>query len=503
MSLDSSSPIFGDRSTNGKPSPSKNPDESKEGIVYGDNGDAGSRGTQNGTSMFSISGRPTRACTVRAAARLQELHQPAAERQPKTAPKKERIVDEAEMSPPQQSGTRAVTKLVEPPPPAQLPRWRLRSMWELASVLNFLHVFRPLLNISVEFSAEELETALLTPNDTLGEIHIPILKAIPPIIRMAHTRDTWITVLCRKLRDWWHWAAEGELPIVASHGAEIELYKSLDPSVRVVILKALCDIRVEQEDTRNYIENSMKNGVQLSAFRKERIGGDTLYGVHYWYEDDPVVGHRLYREIRKPEVKKTKIRGSQVIPVVTYQWETLAANLDEFQDASEKLFTSNNRTEVSVGKKLKIDMLPEIEKVHKRKERLLKKQHREAFLLNNFKSVDGFAPGRSRRDRKPVTYTFDDYDRSINEAINIAKTKQSLPESITIREGFFKHEISTNGQGNGCICAPQYADLTAVSPNLPYFNDAEDNPGQLDRRYINYFQLCLLVLVLIGSLTLM
>ena len=31
----------------------------------------------------------------------------------------------------------------------------------------------------------------------------------------------------------------------------------------------------------------------------------------------------------------------------------------------EKLFASKNRTEASLGKKLKNDMLPEIEKVHK------------------------------------------------------------------------------------------------------------------------------------------
>lgn len=37
-------------------------------------------------------------------------------------------------------------------------------------------VFRPLLNVSVEFSVEEFETALLTPNDTLGDIHMPLLK---------------------------------------------------------------------------------------------------------------------------------------------------------------------------------------------------------------------------------------------------------------------------------------------------------------------------------------
>lgn len=41
-----------------------------------------------------------------------------------------------------------------------------------------------------------------------------------------------------------------------------------------------------------------------------------------------------------------------------------------------------------------------------RKERLLKKQHRQALLLDNFLTVDGLGPGRSLRDRKPVTYTF-------------------------------------------------------------------------------------------------
>lgn len=37
-------------------------------------------------------------------------------------------------------------------------------------------VFRPLLKINAEFSAEEFETALLNPNDTLSDIHIPLLK---------------------------------------------------------------------------------------------------------------------------------------------------------------------------------------------------------------------------------------------------------------------------------------------------------------------------------------
>ncbi|KAF2316012.1 hypothetical protein GH714_040807 [Hevea brasiliensis] len=343
-------------------------------------------------------------------------------------------------------------------------------------------VFRPLLNIQVEFSAEEFETALITPNDTLGDIHMPLLKAIPPITRMALTRDTWITVLCRKLRDWWHWVADGELPIVASHGVEIEMYKTLDPGMRVVILKALCDIRVEQEDIRNYIDNSIKHGIQLSVFRKERVGGDSQ-GINYWYEDDPIIGHRLYREIRKVEVKKGKAKGSQVLPNATYQWETVATNFDEFQDVSEKLFASKNRTEASLGKKLKNDMLPEIEKVHKRKERLLKKQHRQALLLDNFLSVDGLSPGRSLRDRKPVTYTFDDYDRSISEAIKITKRKPPSPEPIYRREVIIKPEASTNGKWTGPSHSSEQGSFCLTTPNSPGYDDIDegDKPELLDR----------------------
>ncbi|CDY21689.1 BnaA09g44400D [Brassica napus] len=380
--------------------------------------------------------RPSRACTVRAQQRLQE--QQAAERKVRPLKKecKRREEEEEEDENHQRqcvggggsSGkSKIVTSLVPPPEASQMPRWNLRSMWELASVLNFLHVFRPLLKINAEFSAEEFETALLNPNDTLSDIHIPLLKAIPPVTRTALTRDTWVTVLCRKIRDSWHWVAEGDLPIIASQGREIEVYKSLDPAIRVVILKALCDIRVEQEDIRSYIDNSLKTGVHVSAFRKDRVGGDS-HGVNFWYEDDPLVGHRLYREIRKAEVVKVRTKGSKILPNVTYQWETVATNFDEFQDVSEKLNSSSSRIEISLGKKLTRDMLPEIEKEHKRKEKLLKKQHRQALLLDNYLVVDGLGAGRSLRDRKPVRYTFDDYDRSINEAIKITKKKNPSPE---------------------------------------------------------------------------
>ncbi|KGN63642.2 DDT domain-containing protein DDR4 isoform X2 [Cucumis sativus] len=483
MSQDSSSssppPIPCDRSS---PEPlshieNPNPNTANDDLIA-ENEPTTTTTTTNSEQPTTRRNRPSRSCTIRAAERLLAA-QSVVERKPK--PKKEQQEEE---SPQQQQCSKIVTPLVEEPSPSQLPRWSLRSKWELASVLNFLHVFRPLLNIHNEFTVEEFETALITPNDTLSDIHIPLLKAIPPITRMALTRGTWVTVLCRKLRDWWHWVAEGDLPIVASHGVEIEVYKTLDPGMRVVILKALCDIRVEQEDIRSYIENSLKHGVQLSAFRKERIGGDS-HGTYFWYEDDPIIGHRLYREIRKVELKKAKTKGSQVLPSTTYLWETVATNFDEFQDVSEKLFTSKNRTEASLGKKLKVDMLPEIEKVHKRKERLLKKQHRQALLLDSFALVDGLGPGRSLRDRKPVTYTFDDYDRSINEAIKTTKRKPPSPEPNHRREAAIKLEPSANGKWSGPSYPSQNSNFSALSPKSPDYDDADEDDQlseQLDRR---------------------
>ncbi|KAM0913447.1 hypothetical protein ACQ4PT_012148 [Festuca glaucescens] len=385
---------------------------------------------------------------------------------------------------------RVVTPLVsEPEAPAELPRWRLRCMWELGSVLNFLHVFRPLLNITEELTAEDLEAALITPNGTLYDVHMPLLKSIPPVTRMAMGRGTWVTVLCRKLRDWWHWVAEGDLPIVASHGAEIEMYKELEPAIRLVILKAICDIRVEQEDIRNHIDSSVKRGYDLSTFRKERIGGDSL-GISYWYEDDPILGHRLYREIRRVEQvkkepgKRSKGKRASTPPVVSYQWETVASSFDEFDDVAEKLFSSRNRTEVSLGKKLKIEYLPEIEKIHKKKERSLKKQQREALLLDSYLTSD-VTTGRSLRDRKPVTYTFDDYDRSINEAIKITKKRENSAEPVTnLNRRMFtpRPESSSNGKLNGpSPLANELYDGNSSKSDDYRDSDAEEENETLDR----------------------
>lgn len=118
----------------------------------------------NGNSNVVVTRRerPSRACTQRAAAKLQAAAEAEAERKRKKKRREKltasllkneseedgyRDSDEEEngeedgsTSPPQLQTSRAITPLLGEPEASQLPRWNTRSMWQLASILNFLNV---------------------------------------------------------------------------------------------------------------------------------------------------------------------------------------------------------------------------------------------------------------------------------------------------------------------------------------------------------------------------
>ncbi|KAH7287201.1 hypothetical protein KP509_32G043300 [Ceratopteris richardii] len=244
------------------------------------------------------------------------------------------------------------------------------------------------------------------------------------------------------MKDRWFWIAEGSFPLVPYHGEENNTYRELDPGTRVIILRALCEARLDQDDVRTFIDDKLKQGTSLSYIRKERTGID-MQGTTYWYENDPIAGQRLYRELRNSDNKeKTKLRGRGMPPPNPCQWETLATDLDEFLSVADKLSLSKNRMEVAIGKRINNDIVPEITELQKRRERALKKQQRQAQLLDSFLNTESMTAGRSRRDRKPVTYTFDDYDKSISEAIKITKRRQNSPEIPAARERKISNGVS-------------------------------------------------------------
>ncbi|KAF0916095.1 hypothetical protein E2562_000704 [Oryza meyeriana var. granulata] len=350
------------------------------------------------------------------------------------------------------------SSLVKPAPVAPAleeeedPRVLLRRCWELASVLHFLRVFEPVIEGNLGLSAEEIETALIANNHDLARIHIALLKGIPPANKNLKVGDGWITVTAKKLSDWWSWVAEGANPFKNNPGKEIDTYKQQDPTKRLLILKALCEVRSEQNDAVWYVNDEMKRGVDISNFRKEKLGSSNN-GTVYWYDGDSTIGHRLYREFVTINFKhnwKGK-HGHLTKPVINIQWETVATNLDEFVEISEKL-CSKGLAESAIGEHLKTEIIPAVEKLQKKKERNLKRQQKKDELLAYAASFQT----RPLRERRPVSYNYSDYDRSIKEAIKAAaKAKESDPQKESGKKEKHASHQGTKGANGGSDISPE------------------------------------------------
>ncbi|KAF9662194.1 hypothetical protein SADUNF_Sadunf18G0027900 [Salix dunnii] len=323
---------------------------------------------------------------------------------------------------------------------------KIRGRWELASILNFLSIFEPVLGVDLKLTAEEIESGLVKPDKSLAQLHVKLLKGIPPVSKKLKASDAWVTVLCKTLDTWWPWVAEGELPLKAAKGEEISVYKELDPTSRLLILKALCEIRAEQDDIASYVNTSLKDGTGISYFRKDKVGGDGM-ATSYWYDGNSAIGHRLYKEVNITRANnRMKGKASKNLPATCSQWEILATNLKGFQKVVNELSSSKVVADVAAGKTIETDVLPIIQKFQKKKDRALKQKERQEELLNSFRSYSAGIT-RSCRSRRPINYTYDDYDRAIDEAIKITKKRNTIDEQNNDRK-HVKQGIASNGVSN-------------------------------------------------------
>lgn len=285
----------------------------------------------------------------------------------------------------------------------------LRGRWELASVLNFFNVFGPLVSEKLKFTAEEIEMGLIESNTTNAQLHIALLKGIPPVNKTLDDANAWITVLCKKLAPWWPWIAKGEIHITVNKGEEISEYQGLDSINRLKILKALCELRVQQDDARSYIQENTKEGDWDSSLRKRKLGGDGKK-TSYWFDGNDIQGYRLYREVNGISKKNA---GSDLSCL---SWETEATNLDEFQSVARELSSSKASSLAATGQMIETEAIPVVEKYHKKRERAIKKKMKEEMVVNvNFSRP--LRTTRSCRNHMPATYTFDEYDKMISDAV--------------------------------------------------------------------------------------
>ncbi|KAF6149508.1 hypothetical protein GIB67_003656 [Kingdonia uniflora] len=81
---------------------------------------------------------------------------------------------------------------------------------------------------------------------------------------------------------------------------------------------------------QRYVNDTINEEIGVSGFHKESTGEDGK-GIAYWYDGDSTISHRLYKEITKVEFVKMKGKGRLTQPTNSYQWETLATNLEEFK----------------------------------------------------------------------------------------------------------------------------------------------------------------------------
>ncbi|KAG9142127.1 hypothetical protein Leryth_024745 [Lithospermum erythrorhizon] len=332
----------------------------------------------------------------------------------------------------------ATQKEVSPPPPntSELRR-KLREKWELASVLNFLHgamdayllhwpensrvtkgagetVFEPVMKTKLKLSAEDIETGLIEFNDSLVQLHIALLKGITKS-KFLDGSEAWVLALSRVLQSWWPWVAEGDFPLSTTKGEELSRYKKLDPTIRLLVLKSVCEVRATQDDIVSFINESIKVETEVSKFRKEKLADEN--GTAYWYDGNEIIGHRLYKEVHQFG-KQIKLRGKKAISDIYSQWETVATNLEEFHCVMDEFASSELKSEVSVSKTLGVKVIPALEKIEKKKQRALKQLENQnavpcAYLSSRLT--------RSSRNSKPISYTYDEYDKAIKEAIKVTQ----------------------------------------------------------------------------------
>ncbi|KAJ7966082.1 DDT domain-containing protein DDR4 [Quillaja saponaria] len=396
---------------------------------------------------------------------------------------------------------------IEVEKPLQSEVLKLRKRWELASVLNFLDVFSPIIGKDLKLSAEDIEMGLVKPNGSIAsashyafegslfllwyksnflefviqENYLSMLMLFvdcihslgipPPVSKTLDGSDAWVTALCKKLVIWWPWVAEGEIPLKAFKGEEISRYKELDPTNRLLLLKALCEIRADQNDAVSYINDALKEGARISCFRKDIIGGDGN-GTTYWY-DGNAIGHRLYRELITLEPRtKVKGKGCLPFPTINFKWETLATNLEEFHKTMDEFSSSKLAAEVTTGKALETDAIPALEKLRQKKERELKRKQRQERLLDDFKNTLRAGITRSCRTRRPINYTFDDYDRAIKEAIQVTNMGKTTDEQRQGMHTESERRNKTSSQSNSDRDIEDKSDASG--------NEDDDNSGRMD-----------------------
>ncbi|XP_044470906.1 DDT domain-containing protein DDR4-like isoform X2 [Mangifera indica] len=185
------------------------------------------------------------------------------------------------------------------------------------------------------------------------------LNGIPPVSKLLNDSDAWVSVLRKKLALWWPWVAEGETPLTAVKG----------------------------------------------------------------YDGNTSIGYRLYKEVNKTGLK-TKCKGKAflTLPATCAQWKTLATFSRNFAKLWMNCHLAKLWQKLLLARQLPMMVFLLLKSfIRRKKGHVNGKKRQEMLLLNGFRNSFAVGITRSYRSRRSISYTFDDYDQAIDEAIELLK----------------------------------------------------------------------------------
>eukprot|EP00210_Caulerpa_lentillifera_P003375 g3219.t1 len=300
----------------------------------------------------------------------------------------------------------------------------VRRMWEMPVVFDFLMLFNDRLEIVESISMDEIEKAIVVSNGQgfLGHLHTELLKGFRPKLKV--NKMNWTVILAKKFRT----EELNENPFRPSSGSEAEDYCNATVTNRVRILKLLCEMRCCEHDLRNILQDVLKPIPKPSSMSRKRKMKDRITINHYrrvpigrlsstilfWLVEiwDPVQV-RLYKEVLQSPKKNERISGQTKVQ----SWELIASSYEELSSFADSLGIKGTHSR-NLKKRISNEVLPDLER---ELEREAKKQRRAERIKANASTIildqhGGY--GRSIRSRTEAKYTFEEYDRTMDEAID-------------------------------------------------------------------------------------
>lgn len=237
----------------------------------------------------------------------------------------------------------------------------IQSWWEVPYIAHFCSLFSGSFQLP-DFDIEDLEEALLTDVDTESEVDLKVYSArlLPDLIVallkgcdalsqiVAHISPSNYQMFLRRL-----FRQKCQEYNINNPFNEDTDFEKLPLRTKILILKYLCDFRLDSADVFNSFAN-----LEADSLRVEPLGYDSK-GSAYWY----FFGTRLYREdFDVPSGKGSKASKRSV-------WQVICFTEEDWRNLANKFKRSKNENERALLLQLEENFLPNIPKIFRDKER--------------------------------------------------------------------------------------------------------------------------------------